>query len=280
MVTWELFKEELWACFGPTDCEDFDEALSKIRQIESLRDYQKEFKRLGNWVDSWLQKALVGSFMGGLQSEISEAIRMFKPKTSKEAISLARMKDEQLQQENRFLWPSPSPRTPPALPTPTALPMKRLAWEEMQRRHAQGLCFNCNDKFTTGHKCQVPRLLLLEGHIETNEEVTVENLIKNQQEEWNAPEISLHALTSWSTPRTIRIKAQIGHHQLKVLIDSGSTHNFLSEKMAEILQLPITPTKPFVVRVANGNNLKCQGRFEHVRASLYINHLLSTPYRA
>ena len=49
-VTWELFEEELWAHFGPTECEDFDEALSKVQQIGSLRDYQKEFERLGNRV--------------------------------------------------------------------------------------------------------------------------------------------------------------------------------------------------------------------------------------
>ena len=30
MVTWELFEKELWARFGPTECEDFDEALSKV----------------------------------------------------------------------------------------------------------------------------------------------------------------------------------------------------------------------------------------------------------
>ena len=62
-VTWELFEEELWARFGPTECEDFDEALSKVQQIGSLRDYQKEFERLGNRVHGWSQKALVGSFM-------------------------------------------------------------------------------------------------------------------------------------------------------------------------------------------------------------------------
>ena len=48
LVTWETFEEELWARFGPTECEDFDEALSKIKQMGSLRDYQKEFERLGN----------------------------------------------------------------------------------------------------------------------------------------------------------------------------------------------------------------------------------------
>ena len=53
VVTWELFEEELWARFGPTECEDFDEALSKVWQIGSLRDYQKEFERLGNRVHGW-----------------------------------------------------------------------------------------------------------------------------------------------------------------------------------------------------------------------------------
>ena len=38
-VTWEIFMEELWARFGPTDCEDFDEALSRVKQTGTLWDY-------------------------------------------------------------------------------------------------------------------------------------------------------------------------------------------------------------------------------------------------
>ena len=30
-ITWELFQDELWARFGPTEDEDYDEALSKIK---------------------------------------------------------------------------------------------------------------------------------------------------------------------------------------------------------------------------------------------------------
>ncbi|RVW32935.1 hypothetical protein CK203_112638 [Vitis vinifera] len=162
VVTWELFEEELWARFGPIECEDFDEALSKVRQIGSLRDYQKEFERLGNRVHGWSQKALVGSFMGGLRSEISETIRMFKPKTLKEATSLAHMKDEQLQHQRRISRPPLPIRTLLALPTTTkASHVKRLSWEEMQKRRAQGLCFNCDEKFTSGHRCKGPQLLLL-----------------------------------------------------------------------------------------------------------------------
>ncbi|KAF2285202.1 hypothetical protein GH714_039010 [Hevea brasiliensis] len=105
-VTWAIFSEELWSRFGPTDCEDFDESLSKIRQTGLLRDYQREFERLGNRVKGWTQKALVGTFMGGLKPEIAEGIRMFKPKTLKEAISLARMRDEQLLRQKKAIRPS------------------------------------------------------------------------------------------------------------------------------------------------------------------------------
>jgi hypothetical protein len=62
---------------------------SRVTQVGSLRDYQKEFVRLGNRVQGWTYKALVGTFMGGLKSEIAEGIRMIKPHSLKEAFSLA-----------------------------------------------------------------------------------------------------------------------------------------------------------------------------------------------
>jgi len=92
----------LLARFRPTNYEDFDETLFRVCQVGSLRDYQKEFERLGNRVHGWTQKALVGTFMGGLKSEITDGIRMFKPRTLKEAISLARMRDEQFATTRRF----------------------------------------------------------------------------------------------------------------------------------------------------------------------------------
>ncbi|KAJ0041053.1 hypothetical protein Pint_26951 [Pistacia integerrima] len=78
------FRRRLWAQFRPNECEDFDEALSKVKQVGSLRGYQKEFEKLGNRVQEWTQKALVGTFMGGLKPEIADSIRMLKPKSLKE----------------------------------------------------------------------------------------------------------------------------------------------------------------------------------------------------
>jgi hypothetical protein len=146
VLSWANFEDELWAHFGPSECEDFDEALSRIRQGGSLRDYQREFEWLGNRVHGWMQKAFVGTFMGGLKIEISDGIRMFKPQTLKEAINLARIKDDQLSRQRRFIRPAPPPPirstlSPPsfnrAAPTVPANPIWRLTWEEMQRTSSE-----------------------------------------------------------------------------------------------------------------------------------------------
>ncbi|KAA8538159.1 hypothetical protein F0562_027767 [Nyssa sinensis] len=50
-VMWAIFEEERWARFGPTECEDFDEALSRVKHMGSLQDYQKEFERDGKTLD-------------------------------------------------------------------------------------------------------------------------------------------------------------------------------------------------------------------------------------
>ncbi|KAJ0095894.1 hypothetical protein Patl1_15297 [Pistacia atlantica] len=42
----------------------------------------------------------------------------------------------------------------------------------------------------------------------------------------------------------------------------------MSDKIANLLQLPVVPTEPFDVRVANGSLLKCKGRFDHVQILL------------
>ena len=142
----------------------------------------------------------------------------------------------------------------------------------MQQRRAQNLCFNCNDRFTIGHKCLGPQILLLEGY-EDNGDLLCDEVTKKQPAGQNhegspEPEITLHALMGWTVPKTMRIVARIGAHDVVVLIDSGSTHNFISERMANLLRLPMVPTESFTVRVANGENLRCQGRFEEVQINL------------
>ena len=82
---------------------------------------------------------------------------MFKPKTLKEAISLARIRDDQLNQHGMKPTPTFNRKLAPS--------MKQLSCDWMQKRHIHGICFNCDEKFTPGHRCKGPQLLLLEGNV-------------------------------------------------------------------------------------------------------------------
>ena len=62
--------------------------------------------------------------MGGLKAEVADVIRMFKPKMLKEAISLARMQDEQLTHQKKTTC-SFNGTTLDSLPT-KASPIKQL----------------------------------------------------------------------------------------------------------------------------------------------------------
>jgi hypothetical protein len=292
-ITWEAFERELLVRFGPTEVEDYDEALTKIQQMGTLREYQQEFERLANRVEGWRQKALVGAFLGGLKQDIVSAIRMFKPKTLRDAIELARMRDENLsksrkatrndgpksQATNYFqkstghvtiaTGQAASTGTTPAARTYSSGGAKRLSWEEMQKRREKGLCFSCNEKFTPGHRCQKPQAFLLEAFsMEGGLDDVGDPIVEVAEEQTSAgeeePLISLHAIAGCNGPKTMRIKAVIGKRTLVILIDSGSTHNFVDQKIAHSLQLAVKPVEEFVVKVANGERLRCRERYENV----------------
>ncbi|XXG53448.1 hypothetical protein AAC387_Pa03g1536 [Persea americana] len=77
-----------------------------------------------------------------------------------------------------------------------------------------------------------------------------------------SPLISLLALTSCSSPRTMRVEAIIGKKALVVLIDRGSTHNFVDQKLAHDLHMAVTPIDTFMVKIANGERLICRERWK------------------
>jgi hypothetical protein len=170
-LVWETFEQDLLARFGPTDYEDFDEALSHIEQKGTVREYQQEFECLANRVVDWPEKALVGTFLGGLQPDIANPIKMFKPRTLRETIQFAQMQEDQMKRAKPFLLEQTkeAPRDDSVQPTSiqrsnvSLPPTKKLSWEAMQKRREKGLCFNCDERFTPGHRCEVKHLFIIEA---------------------------------------------------------------------------------------------------------------------
>jgi hypothetical protein len=149
-LVWETFEQDLLARFGPTGYEDFDEALAHIEQKGTVREYQREFECLANRVVDWPEKALVGTFLGGLQPDIANPVKMLKPRTLRETIQFAQMQEDQMKRAKPFLLEKTkeAPRDDSVQPTSiqrsnvSLPPTKKLSWEAMQKRREKGLCFN------------------------------------------------------------------------------------------------------------------------------------------
>ena len=91
---------------------------------------------------------------------------------------------------------------------PSSNPPKptRLTPQQMDERRANCLCFNCDSKYSKGHKCGDKKLL----YIDCEEEEAKEHEPSQAEEvEEITPTISCHALARISTPQTRRIEGYI-----------------------------------------------------------------------
>jgi hypothetical protein len=85
-------------------------------------------------------------------------------------------------------------------------------------------------------------------------------ITKEEEEGEDSPKISLHAITGRDASDTIKVYGQIGRSISLVVIDSGSTHNFMSLALAEVLELIPKRGEAMEVIVASGEKIQSSGK--------------------
>ena len=83
--------------------------------------------------------------------------------------------------------------------------------------------------------------------------------MERRQDEVVEPEITLYALVGSPTPGTMRVKGKVNSVSLVILVDSGSTHNFIDAAVISVLHIPVDNSQILEVKVANGDIIKTQG---------------------
>lgn len=76
---------------------------------------------------------------------------------------------------------------------------------------------------------------------------------------WKIWGINLHAFTGTFNPRKIRVMGQIYGKPLSILIDSGSTHNFIQDTVVQKMGLQVLALLEIIVFIGNGDFLVCKG---------------------
>jgi hypothetical protein len=168
------------------------------------------------------------------------------------------------------------------------LKVQKVSPTEMVERRKQGLFYYCDDKYSSGHKCHEQNFFQIDASTSTSSEdipsyeapdqedaqpsVHLEDSVATPVEPVE-PVISLHALSGISAPQTLKIKGYIKHRLVVVLIDSGSTHNFIHRRLAEELHCFVHPVSNFQILIANGGTMKCGGHCENVKLQMGDYHL-------
>ncbi|KAJ4977450.1 hypothetical protein NE237_002556 [Protea cynaroides] len=153
--------------------------------------------------------------------------------------------------------------TPTGTPYPYQTPTPRRC-----KLAGQGIMLQRDEKFSPNHRCKNRQIFLLESisddiEFPPNESVEDSAAVLEESEPITTlpteSEISYHALAGQSSATTLRFTATVCGSPLQVLVDSGSTHNFLQSRVAEHLHLPVEPITNMKVLVGNGTTLQSEG---------------------
>uniref|UniRef100_A0A453DKY0 Retrotransposon gag domain-containing protein n=1 Tax=Aegilops tauschii subsp. strangulata TaxID=200361 RepID=A0A453DKY0_AEGTS len=238
---------------------------------------------------SWEPAFFITHFFDGLLKEIRAAVLLHRPQTLDTAVDLACLQEEVLETMKRDDRRGPSgsssrsiPRTALPLPLP---PLPRLvagagadARAEDRRateaarapavedkmatlrayRRAKGLCFTCGERWSRDHRCgPTVQLHVVEEMLEmmqSSESDTGDDL--GGERTADCCVLSREAFEGGESPTTMRLHGWVQDREVLMLVDSGSSHSFVSAALAVHLQGAQASRYPLSVRVANGGQMR------------------------
>ena len=271
-----------------------------LHQHGSVDDYTTEFVAIMDQLLAYDKSHgplyFAMKYIDGLRADIRAVVLLQRPSDVDTAVLLARLQEEVADPTKpkamaRLSAPTYSkPALKPGYPIPPpperfamqkqedrknmAPPVQRQVpdkWSALKTyRRARGLCDRCGEKWSRGHRC--PDSVQL--HV-LKEVLDLFQLESDAISEQGADEVSsqlcltlsVAAVSGVSSPRTMRLHGYIQKLPVQVLVDSGSSHTFISPQLASKLHGVTLMPDPMTVRVANGNTLHCT---THIPAAIWF----------
>uniref|UniRef100_A0A0A8ZHS9 Retrotransposon gag domain-containing protein n=1 Tax=Arundo donax TaxID=35708 RepID=A0A0A8ZHS9_ARUDO len=203
-------------------------------------------------------------FINGLRDDVKAMVLVQRPSDLDTACILAQLQDEVVDPSRRKEFRRPNyssssksfSKGPHPLPAPPKIDKPNYAAEDRRGtdaarhrsptdklaalrayRRAQGLCVKCAEKWHKDHRCaktvQLHVLQDLWELFQLDDEDCSQSAGSNVAEEQVFMALSKAAVTGSEAPRTMRIMGVIQDVDMLILIDSGSSHTFISSNVAK-----------------------------------------------
>nr|CAJ00278.1 hypothetical protein [Lotus japonicus] len=318
-VTWPEFAAALRTRFG-VEFESPMEELKRLVQQGNLEEYHEAFDNLACRTEL-SESLKLQCYLGGLNPELCTGVKMFGPRTLLEAMRIAKLQERSLEllhkKSNSVTktysnWSERKGVAPVTvekkaierktvrennqegiLGKPNYTFQKKLTPKEMDEHRTQNLCFFCHEKYTPGHDCPQRKksqvfFMAVDG-LESEE--LLEGVEQESRPEVNVPKVSLNALHGDSISLDaldgdseypmMRLTGWLGKKRIFVLIDTGSTHNFINQKLCHEGLSKIKCLQPVKITVADGGIIQgtgwCEGISWKMQGYTFTDNAIAIP---
>lgn len=216
-------------------------------------------------------------YVEGLKEEIKATVEPQVPVTVDRAAVIAKIQQRTLergrQKYNRSNQTSKpqQPRGDNSSPQ-TTYNLQRIR-QLRDYRKANNLCFACGDKYEPGHQevCSKRPKPLLNALVvsDLDKEEIIEDMLNQLTVEDaltdNFCQYSLNALSSADTDNCIKLQSMVHNKVMLILLDSRSSHSFVSSHFVSLANLPTVPIAPQRVKLANGQWLTATAKVQNLQ---------------
>ncbi|KAF3780321.1 hypothetical protein EJ110_NYTH39547 [Nymphaea thermarum] len=217
----------------------------------------------------------------------------------KACFAKARSVEDRLQKKRELYrqWRAPNPvkgrevsQRPKQLPAPPRKeepkPVYRsrvppnMTREEREELIRNKKCYWCKDDWDPSHRCKNIRVYTVEQEsyevtegeppleIEVIDEPEILEELLQPEEVQPPPEGACHMMNDPKEPDAMKVVGRVGNLDVLVLLDSGATHNFVGEHIADRLGSIVEEQSALRILVANGDSLPCTRRCTDVELTL------------
>lgn len=272
--SWEEFCAAVLARFGRNQHQSLVRKLYRLKQTGTVEEYITQFSELMDQLTAYEPEPdmlhYTTRFVDGLKYNVRMIVAVQRPADLDSAYSIAAVQEEMGELEADFALYGKrsssqfyrSDRVPAAKSfeepksTERAKPPSsddKLATLKAYRR-AKGLCFICGERWGREHKCNTTVQLHV---VQEMLEFCALNSPDSDDSDMDLMLLSADTQTATGGSGAIKLDCQISGHSVVLLLDSGSSHSFVSARLAHHLQGTQQLSKQQTVRIAGGGHLTC-----------------------
>ncbi|XP_047318875.1 uncharacterized protein LOC124922180 [Impatiens glandulifera] len=232
-MTWNELKQLVLKEFGPSELDDPLDKGKDLKQTTTVKDFVRR-GYLANKGGPLLPTPKAASFLNrgnnnGPYNRTSTNLASSSNSTG---------------QYNR-----------PTNTIPRKVNLDQKAYDEKKKNNQ---CFYCEEKWEYGHRCRAGAIAMINELFE--EENQEEKLVETVDELEDGVAMTIEGSNTFDT---MKVQETVGRNNVYILIDSGSTHNFINPRVIRNTKFVTSPAVKLMVTVASGHQLvsttKCLG---------------------